>query len=140
MGQGIERRFPFTLGSVAVQLARDAGARGIGTASGAGMALVAGLGAEQVIDHRNERFEALVKDVDVVLDTLGGATQEASWSMLRPGGLLVATAVPPPPGRAEAAGVRGAFVFTRPDGHVLAEVARRADAGRLQVFVGEEFA
>jgi NADPH:quinone reductase-like Zn-dependent oxidoreductase len=128
------------LGSVAVQLAREVGARVIGTASGAGLALVAGLGAEQVIDYRNERFEALVKDVDVVLDTLGGATQEASWSTLRPGGLLVATAVPPPPGRAEASGVRGAFVFTRPDGQVLADLARRADAGRLQVFVGEEFA
>jgi NADPH:quinone reductase-like Zn-dependent oxidoreductase len=128
------------LGSVAVQLAREAGATVIGTASGAGLALVAGLGAQQVIDYRHEHFEALVKDVDVVLDTLGGATQEASWSTLRPGGLLVATAVPPPPGRAEAAGVHSAFVFTRPDGRVLAKLVGRADAGRLQVFVGEEFA
>jgi len=128
------------LGSVAVQLAREAGAEVIGTASGPGLELVAGLGARQVIDYRNERFEAVVKDVDVVVDTIGGATQEASWSTLRRGGLLVATAVPPPPGRADAAGVRGAFVFTRPDGLVLAELARRADAGRLQVFVGQEFA
>lgn len=128
------------LGSVAVQLARAVGAEVIGTASGAGLDLVAGLGARQVIDYRNERFEAAVKDVDVVLDTIGGATQEASWATLRRGGLLVATAMPPPPGRAEAAGARSAFVFTRPDGRVLAELARRADAGRLQVFVGEEFA
>jgi NADPH:quinone reductase-like Zn-dependent oxidoreductase len=128
------------LGSVAVQLARDVGAEVIGTASGAGLDVVAGLGATRTIDYRNERFETLVGDVDVVLDTIGGATQEASWSTLRPGGLLVATAMPPPPGRAEAAGARGAFVFTRPDGHVLAELARRADAGRLHVLVGEEFA
>lgn len=128
------------LGSVAVQLAREVGAEVMGTASGAGLDLVAGLGARHVIDYRGESFATVTRDVDVVLDTIGGATQEASWSVLRPGGLLVATAVPPPPGRAEAAGVHGAFVFTRPDGRVLTELARRADAGRLQVFVGEEFA
>lgn len=128
------------LGSVAVQLAREVGVEVVGAARGAGLDLVAGLGARQVIDYHRERFETLARDMDVVLDTIGGATQEASWSTLRPGGLLVSTAIAPPPGRAEAAGVRGAFVFTPPEGRVLAELARRADAGRLQVFVGEEFA
>lgn len=128
------------LGTIAVQLARAAGAEVIATASGAAAELVAGLGAAQVIDYRTQRFESLVKDVDVVLDTIGGATQEASWATLRPGGLLVATAAPPAPERAAAAGVRGAFVFTPPRGAILADLARLVDAGRLHAFVGEEFA
>ena len=128
------------LGSVAVQLAREVGAEVIATASGPGVDLVAGLCVRQVYDYRKDRFETRVKDVDVVLDTVGGATQEGSWATLRPGGLLVATAIPPAPERAKAAGVRAVFVFAHPKGAVLAELARRADAGALQAFVGEEFA
>lgn len=128
------------LGTIAVQLARSAGAEVIATAGGAAMELVANLGASQVIDYRTQRFETLVKDFDIVLDTIGGATQEASWSTLKPGGLLVATAMPPSPERAKVAGVRSAFVFTPPRGAVLAELARRVDAGVLHAFVGQEFA
>jgi len=128
------------LGSVAVQLAREVGAEVIATAGGAGLDLVAGLGAARVIDYRNQRFETLVKDVDVVLDTIGGAVQEASWQTLKPGGLLMATATPPPADRARAASVRAAFVFTPASAAVLAELAKRVDAGRLHAFVGEEFA
>lgn len=128
------------LGTIAVQLVCAQGAEVIATASGTAIELVANLGAAQVIDYRAQRFETLVKDVDVVLDTIGGATQEASWATLRPGGLLVATAQPPAPERAAAAGVRSAFVFTPPRGAVLAELARRVDAGKLHAFVGQEFA
>lgn len=127
------------LGTIAVQLARQHGAHVTATASGPGVELVASLGADLVIDYRRERFETVVRDVDVVLDTVGGATQEASWPTLRPGGILVATATPPAPGRAEAAGVRAAFVFTPPRGQVLAQLADRVDRG-LRIVVGQEFA
>ena len=128
------------LGTVAVQLAKQQGARVIATASGAGVDLVKSLGADEVIDYRQQRFEDSVRGMDVVLDTLGGATQEGSWACLRPGGLLVATAMPPSPERAAAAGVRAAFVFTPPRGAVLAQLAERVDAGRLRIIVGQEFA
>lgn len=71
---------------------------------------------------------------------LGGATQEASWATMRKGGILVATALPPSPERAAAAGVRAAFVFTPPRGAVLAQLAQRVDDGRLRVVVGQELA
>lgn len=127
------------LGSVAVQLARQQGAHVIATASGAGVDLAGSLGADEVIDYRKQRFQDVVRDVDLVLDTLGGATQEASWACLRPGSLPVATAVPAPAERAAAAGVRAAFLFTPPRGAVLAQLAERVDAG-LRIVVGQEFA
>lgn len=128
------------LGSIAIQLAKERGLFVATTATGAGLDLVRSLGADQVIDYRTQRFEELVQDMDVVLDTLGGPTQEASWAVLKAGGILVATAQPPQPARAAAAGVRASFVFTPPRGAVLAELVRRVDDGRLRVLVGQEFA
>lgn len=127
------------LGTVAVQLAKQQGAYVTTTASGSGVELVRSLGADEVIDYRRQRFEDSVRGMDVVLDTLGGATQEASWACLRSGGLLVATAMPPTPERAAAAGARAAFIFTPPRGAVLAQLAERIDAG-LRVVVSQEFA
>jgi NADPH:quinone reductase-like Zn-dependent oxidoreductase len=127
------------LGTVAVQLAKQHGAHVTATASGPGVELVSSLGADEVIDYRRQRFETVARDMDVVLDTLGGTAQEASWPTLRSGGILVATAVPPPAGRAEAAGVRAAFLFTPPRGAVLAQLADRVDRG-LRIVVGQEFA
>ncbi len=128
------------LGTIAVQLAKEHGAHVIATASGDGVALVKSLGADEVIDYRTQRFEQVAHDIDIVLDTLGGQTQEASWATMRKGGILVATAMPPSPDRAAAAGVRAAFVFTPPRGAVLAQLAQRVDDGRIRVVVGQEFA
>ncbi|MGP1691182.1 MAG: NADP-dependent oxidoreductase [Giesbergeria sp.] len=128
------------LGSVAVQLAKAQGLHVIATVGGDDVDLVRSLGADESIDYRKQRFQDQVKDVDVVLDTQGGATQESSWSTLKPGGILVATAMPPSPERAAAAGVRAAFVFTPPRGDVLAQLAQRVDAGQLRILVGQEFA
>lgn len=128
------------LGSVAVQLAKRAGAYVIGTASEASIAIARAAGADEVIDYRRQRFEDLVSDVDIVLDTVGGAVQEASWATLKPGGILVATAVPPSAERAAAAGVRAEMIFTPPRGDVLAQIAALVDAGELRVAVSHEFA
>ena len=128
------------LGSVAVQLARHRGVHVTATASGAGVDLVKFLGVDEVIDYRKHRFEAIVKDMDIVLDTIGGATQEASWGILKKGGILVSTVMPPSPDRAAAAGVRGVFVFTPPRGAVLSQLAALVDTGQLRLLVGQEFA
>ena len=128
------------LGTTAVQLAKEHGAHVTATASGDGLALIKSLGADEWIDYRTQRFEQIARDMDIVLDTLGGPTQEASWATLRQGGILVATAMPPPPERAAAAGVRAAFVFTPPRGAVLAQLAERVDDGRLRIVIGQEFA
>ena len=128
------------VGTFAVQLAKERGAHVTATASGDGLVLVKSLGADEVIDYRTQRFEQVARDMDIVLDTLGGPTQEASWTTMRKGGILVATAMPPSPERATAANVRAAFVFTQPRGAVLAQLVERVDDGRLHIVIGQEFA
>jgi NADPH:quinone reductase-like Zn-dependent oxidoreductase len=80
------------VGSVAVQLARHKKAHVIVTASAANMDFMIGLGADEVIDYRTTPFETVVRDVDVVLDTVGGETRDRSWRVLRKGGQLVTIA------------------------------------------------
>lgn len=113
------------VGSLAVQLARQLGAYVVAAANGRDRPRLHALGANEVVDYQ-QQFTGLVRGMDVVLDTLGGPVQEASWATLRPGGILLATAVPPPAGRDEAAGVRSQFVQTRPRGDVLARLLRRS--------------
>lgn len=129
-----------SLGAIAVQLARNLGARVIATASGESLDLVRSLGADEVLDYRTPGLLRALHDIDLVVDTIGGATQEASWAVLKPGGLLVATAAPPPPGRADAAGARAAFIFTEPSGSTLEEIASLVDAGKLRPIVAHEMA
>lgn len=77
------------VGSLAVQLAKSRGAYVISTTSTKNLALVKSLGADEVIDYKTHKFEDIVKDADVVFDTIGGEVQELSWSVLKQNGILV---------------------------------------------------
>ncbi len=123
------------VGSLAVQLAKWKGAHVIGTASEHNHEFLRKLGADQVVDHNTERFEEVVQPVDVVLDTMGGDTQERSWKVLKPGGILVSVVSPPSAEAASAHGVRQAFVFIKPSAPQLAEIAKLADAEKLKAIV-----
>lgn len=90
------------VGSFVVQLAAALGARVIATASAGDADFVRGLGAEQVVDYTARRFEDEVEGVDVVFDTVGGDTQVRSWTVLRPGGVLVSVVSRPRPRRGPA--------------------------------------
>ena len=79
-----------------------------------------------------------MKDVDVVLGIFGGQTQEDSWSVLKKGGFLVATAMPPSQEKAQEFGVRAAFIFTQPSGEALEKLAKIVDAKQLRPILGEE--
>ena len=127
------------VGSLAVQLAKWKGARVIATASAGNLPLVSSLGADQVIDYRNIAFEEQVSGVDMVFDTMGGDVQEASWSVIRPGGVLVSVVEPPTAERAAQAGVEGKFVFIQPSAAILRELARLVDEGTVRPIVGAEF-
>lgn len=120
------------VGSFAVQLAKARGARVIATASAVNTGLAAELGADQFIDYTRTRFEDVAKDVDVVLDTIGGDTQERSWQVLKPGGILVSVISPPPEATAAAHGVRSAFVFIQPSGSQLTQIAQMIDQGQMK--------
>lgn len=119
------------VGGFAVQLAHQAGAHVSATALGSHADYVHGLGADHVIDYQTSQFESLVKNVDLVLDYVGGDTVERSWSVLAEDGVIVSTASPAilastPAGR------RGLWFMNQPDAVLLADIARQVAAGRLQ--------
>ncbi|BBI99969.1 oxidoreductase [Ferrigenium kumadai] len=128
------------VGSIAVQLAKSRGAYVIATTSEKNRALVRSIGADEVIDYRVLKFEEVAREMDVVLDTMGGQVQEASLSVLKPGGILVSIISPPPEERAKALGVRSAFLFIQPSAAILSQLAALVESGKLRPIVGAEFA
>lgn len=120
------------VGHVATQLAKSRGARVIGTAS-KNVDFLQQLGVDQIIDYTKTKFEEVVRNVDVVLDTIGGDTQQRSWSVLKPGGILISTVQPPSEETAAAHGVRQNMIATAPPiGPTLTEVAKMVDAGTIK--------
>lgn len=128
------------VGSLAIQLLKAHGATVVATTSGKNRALVESLGADQVVDYTTTDVARTVEPVDAVFDTLGGAVQEASWPLLKPGGILVSIVDPPDEERAKAMGLRAGFVFIGPNAPVLEQMAALVEAGKLRPVVGAEFA
>ena len=148
------------VGSIAVQLAKHLGATVAATASAANVEFVRGLGADTVIDYRNEDFEEILSGYDLVLDSLGGQNLEKSLRILRPGGMAVGIAGPPDPAfardlglnpllrfaiaalsrilrsQARRLGVRYEFLFMHASGEQLRRIARLVDDGVLRPVVG----
>ena len=128
------------VGGLAVQLGRWKGAHVIATASAANLDFVRSLGADEVVDHSAARFEDVVRDVDVVLDTVGGEVTDRSWSVLRKGGILVVVAGMPQPELAEQHGVRTSGVQAPPAiRSILDQLAALVVDGNLKQLVGERF-
>ncbi len=123
------------VGTVAVQLAKWKGAYVIGTASARNQEFLRDLGADGTIDYQDVAFETVVRDVDVVLDTIGGDTQERSWTVLKKGGILVSIISPPSPQKAAAHGVRQAYVFLEPKLTQLQQITTLVDSGGLRCIV-----
>ncbi|MGW7576158.1 NADP-dependent oxidoreductase [Streptomyces sp. NPDC054765] len=130
------------VGHVAIQIAKALGAHVITTAGGSKRKFVEGCGADEVIDYTAVDFTEAVRDIDVVLDTLGGDTVERSLEVLRPGGHLV-TAVAMDDAelaaKYEAAGMRFSGIAVDPDPVALRGLVELVEQGRLRVHVQETF-
>jgi NADPH:quinone reductase-like Zn-dependent oxidoreductase len=126
------------VGAYAVQLARWKGAHVIGTASTGNVEFVRSLGAEKVIDYSATRFETVVHDLDVVIDTVGGDLAERSFQVIRPGGIYVTVA-----GRlAEDAGKAQkitALSGRRAAGENLKQISELIEAKQLKPVTGAVF-
>jgi NADPH:quinone reductase-like Zn-dependent oxidoreductase len=112
------------VGHLAVQFAKHHGAAVITTASSQDAEFLYGIGADQVIDYKNERLELKTSDIDVVFDLVGGETEERSWSVLKKGGVLVSTLGEPSQDKARKHGVRGVGYMAQPDADQLAQIGR----------------
>ncbi len=127
------------VGTYAVQLAKWKGARVIATASPRNHAFLKELGADEVIDYNTENFWEKVKDVDVVLDPIGGQTQEMSWQVLKRGGRLVSILHPPSQEKAREHGVTAMVFLMERNAEQLEEMAKLLAAGTLKPVTSHKF-
>lgn len=151
------------VGTFAIQLAKHLGAFVATTTSTANVDWVKGMGADIVIDYRHDDFAKTLHDFDVVLDTLGGEALEKSPRVLRPGGKLISIAGPPDPDLADDMGlpwivkqvmrlmsyrirknaqrhqVNYAFLFMKPSGDQLREIAALMESGAIRPVVDRVF-
>src|SRR6201981_2315552 len=119
------------VGHFGVQLAKWKGAYVFATASTKNQDLLRKLGVDEPIDYTQQRFENVRRNIDIVLDTIGGETQKRSWSVLKKGGVLVSLVQPPSEEKAKELGVRAALLGAQPNGAQLAEIAKIIDSGKL---------
>jgi NADPH:quinone reductase-like Zn-dependent oxidoreductase len=124
------------VGAYAAQLARQAGLHVIATAASADLEYVRRLGAEKVADYKKERFEESVTGVDVVLDTVGGDTQQRSLQVLKPGGILVSVVSPVPEAAQRRYGIRTAYFYVDVTTARLNKISEMFDSGKLVTDVG----
>ena len=125
------------VGSYAVQIARRAGIRSIATAGTDDLDHVRDLGADTVVDFRTARFEDAARDVDAVLDLVGGDTQNRSFQVLRRGGKLVSAVSKPDQQLAESHGVNATFFLVEVTTKHLTQIADMIDRGELKTRVGK---
>jgi alcohol dehydrogenase len=151
------------IGTFAIQLAKHMGMEVWSTTSGQNFDLVKNLGADHVINYQNEKFEERVKNLDVVFDTLGGDSLDKSFSITRPNGWVVSIAGSPDfrtakemdldivrslllgvvglrvNSKARRAGVNYRFIFMKPLGEELAQIAILVAKGVIKPVVDRIF-
>jgi NADPH:quinone reductase-like Zn-dependent oxidoreductase len=125
------------VGAYAVQFAKRMAREVVATAASDDAEYVRMLGADRVIDFHSTRFEEVLTDVDVVLDTIGGETQERSFTVLKPGGVLVSAVSEPDQLKAAQHGIRALFFLVEVSSLRLEQIAALIEAGELHTRVGD---
>jgi len=127
------------VGHFAVQMAKAKGARVIATASAENQEFLRLLGADQVVDYRAVRFDEVLKDVDVVFDTVCGDTLRRSYGILKKGGYLVGIVDPVDAQELASHGIAGSHIVVKPDAQELAEINDWIAAGKVRAEVSKTF-
>jgi alcohol dehydrogenase len=151
------------VGTFAIQLAKHVGAVVATTTSAANVEWVKALGADIVIDYARDDFTTILRDYDVVLNSLGGDVLKKSLQVLKPGGKLISISGPPDPDfakdmgspwvlrqvirllsygirkKARRQGVRYSFLFMKASGEQLREIGSLIDSGVIRAVVERVF-
>ena len=151
------------VGTIAIQLAKHLGAYVATTAGAKSFDLVKGLGADVVVDYRNERFEKRLSNYDLVLNSQDKSTLEKSITILSPGGKVISISGPPTPkfaismhapwflryimffmslgirNKAKKAKVSYSFLFMRAQGEQLNEVTKLVESGYIRPVIDKIF-
>ncbi|NVM77223.1 NADPH:quinone reductase-like Zn-dependent oxidoreductase [Duganella sp. SG902] len=152
------------IGTFAIQLAKQLGAK-VGTTTSTGnVEFVRGLGADEVVDYKTQEFEKTLRGYDAVLGTVGGDGLEKAMQIVKPGSSLVSLVGPPDAAFARARGMnflmkfvfgllsrkiirlaqkrsaRYSFMFVRPDGRQLGKIGELLESSRIRPVVDKVFA
>jgi NADPH:quinone reductase-like Zn-dependent oxidoreductase len=125
------------VGHLAVQFAKHAGARAIGTGSSRNRDFVLGLGADEYLDYTQQDVAEAAGGVDVAFDTVGGETTGSLLPTLREGGILVTIAGAPPEEAARELGLRAELLVMSPNSEQLSRIAELVKAGDVRVELAE---
>lgn len=125
------------VGSFAVQLAVWKKAHVIATAAASDAEYLKGLGAQKIIDYKTTRFEEVAKDVDIVIDLVGGDTLSRSYQIMNKGGIALSTVGSVKEAEASAHNIRGINFVMTPNSKDLAELAKLFEQKVLRLRKGE---
>lgn len=125
------------VGSLAIQFAKQAGAKVYTTASAANRDYVKSLGADVVIDYHKENVAEKIKHfepqgIDVIFDTIGAQALKESYPLVKKGGRLVGIVDPPDQNLAQKLGIHAYYVFVSPNGKQLQKISDSITQGEIQ--------
>ncbi|HEV2840761.1 MAG TPA: NADP-dependent oxidoreductase [Chthoniobacterales bacterium] len=123
------------VGTMAIQIAKGRGAKVIATASTRNQDLLKQLGADVSIDYTATKFEEVAKDVDVVLDSVGGETLARSYSVVKKGGFIATLVSRLDQAELDKHGIRGASTAVKPNADQLGEIAKLIAERKLKPIV-----
>lgn len=127
------------IGTFAIQIARHIGAYTATTVSKNDIQHAKELGADEVIDYKNQAFEEMLGDFDAVFDTVGGQTYERSFKVIKGGGIIVSMLEQPNKGLMDQYGVKAIGQFTQITNDRLSKLAELVDKGIIKLHVDKTF-
>jgi NADPH:quinone reductase-like Zn-dependent oxidoreductase len=127
------------VGTFAIQFAKNAGAYVATTAGTHNMEFLKSLGADEIIDYTTQDFETILRDYDLVLDTLGGIPLEKSFSTVKEGGKLASIVAEPDKEKSAAKNITSGLVWLKPNGEQLKKIAEQLSKNDLKVIIGHRF-
>jgi NADPH:quinone reductase-like Zn-dependent oxidoreductase len=127
------------VGHFAIQIAKAKGAWVATTCAGQDLDFVRGLGADEAVDYRSEKFEERLSDIDLVYDLIAGETQERSFKVLKHGGALISTLQEPDKAKALYKNIHIAHYMAKPDAYELKQIADLLRAGKIKPIIAATF-
>jgi NADPH:quinone reductase-like Zn-dependent oxidoreductase len=127
------------VGSFAIQFAKHFGAYVATTASDKNEKLVKNLGADYFINYKEENFNEVLSDYDIVVDTMGGEILDQSFDVLKNGGKLVSIAGSPDQDKAKVKNIKADSIWLKENGSQLEEIADLLANGEVNPVIGHTF-
>jgi NADPH:quinone reductase-like Zn-dependent oxidoreductase len=127
------------VGLFAIPIAKIRGAKVFATASTANQDFLKQLGADVAIDYKTQKFTEIAKNVDVVVDGVGGETLSRSYPIVRRGGFLVSLVGRVDQAQLDKHGIRGVSLEAESNGDQLAQIGRLIDEKKIKVVISQTF-